>query len=203
MLVVEIGNKIKELREAKKMTQKELAEFLNVTPQAVSKWERNKSYPDLDTLVKLSQYFKISTDKILGNAKHSFFDSLFLKKEGRKNMGNEFKMKHESSLNQQKKVLIFGITNMMTNYELYTGLLVTKMNNLARDKKINVIVEAYSISKIDEKANAADRILLCPELSYIEGEIRNKYPEIPINVITKKEYATLDGEKLLKETLRR
>lgn len=40
--MVEIGNKIKELRESKNMTQKELAEFLNVTPQAVSKWERNK-----------------------------------------------------------------------------------------------------------------------------------------------------------------
>ncbi|WP_242586475.1 helix-turn-helix domain-containing protein [Candidatus Enterococcus ikei] len=31
------------------MAQKELAEFLNATSQAVSKWERNKSYPDLDT----------------------------------------------------------------------------------------------------------------------------------------------------------
>lgn len=84
--MVEIGTKIKELREAKKMSQKELAEFLNVTPQAVSKWERNKSYPDLDTLLKLSKYFQVSTDKILGNEKQSFFDALFSKMEGRKNM---------------------------------------------------------------------------------------------------------------------
>lgn len=80
--MVEIGAKIKELRVAKKMSQKELAEFLNVTPQAVSKWERNKSYPDLDTLLKLSEYFQISTDKLLGNAKPSFLEALFSKSKG-------------------------------------------------------------------------------------------------------------------------
>lgn len=41
--MVEIGAKIRELREVKKMSQKDLADFLSVTPQAVSKWERNKS----------------------------------------------------------------------------------------------------------------------------------------------------------------
>lgn len=40
-LIVEIGKKIKELRQSKEMTQKELAEILNVTPQAVSKLEQN------------------------------------------------------------------------------------------------------------------------------------------------------------------
>lgn len=87
--MVEIGTKIKELREAKKMTQKDLAEHLNVTPQAVSKWERNKSYPDLDTLLKLSQYFQISTDKLLGNSKPSFLALLFAKQGGAKQMNKQ------------------------------------------------------------------------------------------------------------------
>lgn len=77
--MVEVGPKIKELREAKKISQKELAEFLHVTPQAVSKWENSKSYPDLDTLLQLSRYFHISTDKLLGNSKPSFFAALFSK----------------------------------------------------------------------------------------------------------------------------
>lgn len=77
--MVEVGTKIKELREAKKISQKELAAFLHVTPQAVSKWENNKSYPDLDTLVQLSRYFRISTDKLLGNSKPSFLAALFSK----------------------------------------------------------------------------------------------------------------------------
>lgn len=80
--MVEVGTKIRELREDKKMTQKELAEKLNVTPQAVSKWERNKSYPDLDMLIQMSKLFQVSTDTILGTAKKSFFASLFSKREG-------------------------------------------------------------------------------------------------------------------------
>lgn len=202
MLVVEIGNKIKELRESKKMTQKELAEFLNVTPQAVSKWERNKSYPDLDTLVKLSKYFNISTDTILGNTKQSFFSSLFSKKDGRKSMENDNKIKNEKTskkMENPQKIVLFGITGMMTDYEMYTGLLVTKMNNLARDRNINVTAQAYSVSKIDEKGREADYILLCPELHYAKEEIKHKFPNIPVKVIEKKEYAQLDVEHILKD----
>lgn len=201
MLMVEIWNKIKELRESKNMTQKELAEFLNVTPQAISKWERNKSYPDLDTLVKLSKYFNISTDTILGNTKQSFFSSLFSKKEGRKSMENDNKGKNEATsekIENPQKILLFGITGMMTDYEMYTGLLVTKMNNLARDNNINVTVQAYSVSKIAEKGRDADCILLCPELHYAEEEIKHKFPEIPVKIIAKKDYAMLDGMKILK-----
>ena len=62
--MVEIGENIKKLRKAKRMTQKEVANQLNVTPQTISKWERNISYPDLDMLVKLSQLFHISTDAL-------------------------------------------------------------------------------------------------------------------------------------------
>ena len=77
IFMVEIGAKIKELRETKKMSQKDLADYLNVTPQAVSKWERNKSYPDLDMLVKLSSFFQVSTDELLGKSKPSFLASFF------------------------------------------------------------------------------------------------------------------------------
>lgn len=84
--MVEIGKKIRELREAKKMSQKELAKLLNITPQAVSKWELDKSLPDLETLVKLCDYFQISIDQLLGNSKKSFFESLFSRKKGNKIM---------------------------------------------------------------------------------------------------------------------
>lgn len=85
--MVEIGENIKKLRKAKRMTQKEVANQLNVTPQTISKWERNISYPDLDMLVKLSQLFHISTDALLGNTKPTFFCFLILKKEKRENDG--------------------------------------------------------------------------------------------------------------------
>ena len=53
------GGKIARLRKKNNMTQAELGEVLNVTYQAVSKWERGESQPDFDTLSKISKLFKV------------------------------------------------------------------------------------------------------------------------------------------------
>ena len=86
---MEIGYKLKELRQKNKLTQAELAKKLHLTPQAISKWERNKSYPDLATLIKLSNLYQVSTDEILGLAKKSFLEQLFSKKNGGFNLLKE------------------------------------------------------------------------------------------------------------------
>lgn len=49
------------------MTQKELGDKLNVSAQAVSKWENGQTEPDASTIIKLCEIFKISTDELLGN----------------------------------------------------------------------------------------------------------------------------------------
>ena len=60
-----IGAKIRELRKEKKMTQEELAEYLHISSQAVSKWETGASSPDVDTLPKLAICFGTSLDNLL------------------------------------------------------------------------------------------------------------------------------------------
>ena len=55
-----IGLFIKELRNEKKLTQKELAEELSITVQAVSKWERGKGLTDISYLEDLSKIFEVS-----------------------------------------------------------------------------------------------------------------------------------------------
>ncbi len=60
-----IGTKIRELRKEKKMTQEELAEYLHISSQAVSKWETGASSPDIDTLPKLAICFGTSLDNLL------------------------------------------------------------------------------------------------------------------------------------------
>lgn len=55
-----IGEKIREYRERKNITQLELAEYLGTTPQALSRYERGERKTDQDTLFKLADYFKIS-----------------------------------------------------------------------------------------------------------------------------------------------
>lgn len=59
------GNFIYNLRKERKLTQKELAEILNVTDKAVSRWETGKSYPDIETLVCISEEFNVSMDEML------------------------------------------------------------------------------------------------------------------------------------------
>lgn len=60
-----IGNLIKTLRKEKNLTQKELADLLGVTYQAVSKWENGKNIPDIAILKKISDEFSIDINEIL------------------------------------------------------------------------------------------------------------------------------------------
>lgn len=59
------GQLITELRKEKGFTQKELADILNVTDKAVSKWERGLSFPDISMLEPLSEVLDISIMEIL------------------------------------------------------------------------------------------------------------------------------------------
>ena len=60
-----IGEKIKELRKKHNITQEKLAEQLNVSYQAVSKWENNVANPDFSLIVPLAKLFKVTTDELL------------------------------------------------------------------------------------------------------------------------------------------
>ena len=60
-----MGDLINSVRKAKNMTQKELADKLNVTDKAVSKWERGASYPDISTIPKLADILNVSSDELL------------------------------------------------------------------------------------------------------------------------------------------
>lgn len=61
-----IGEVIKDRRQKRKMTQTELAELLKVTPQAVSRWEMNVSYPDIAMIPLISEVLCVSADELLG-----------------------------------------------------------------------------------------------------------------------------------------
>lgn len=63
-----MGEIISTLRREKGMTQKELADILNITDKAVSKWERDIAYPDTQTIPKLAEILGVSVEKLM-NAK--------------------------------------------------------------------------------------------------------------------------------------
>lgn len=61
-----LGEKIKALRESQKLNREELAKKLNISYWALSKYETNEREPDYKTLVLIADYFKVSTDYLLG-----------------------------------------------------------------------------------------------------------------------------------------
>ncbi len=62
---MKIGESIFNIRKGHKMTQQEFASVFAVTRQTVSNWEKEKSYPDLQTLVDMSDRFEVSLDSML------------------------------------------------------------------------------------------------------------------------------------------
>ena len=62
---MQIGNKINQLRKLSGMTQEQLAEKLNVSRQTISKWESGSSFPDIESVVKVSEIFQVSLDDLL------------------------------------------------------------------------------------------------------------------------------------------
>lgn len=60
-----IGNQILNIRKEQQLTQEEFGKLFHVTRQTVSNWENEKSYPDLQTLVDISNQFEISLDTLL------------------------------------------------------------------------------------------------------------------------------------------
>ena len=64
---IRISENIRRLRKEKNLTQETLADMLSITPQSVSKWERNEGYPDITLLPSIANCLGVSVDILLGN----------------------------------------------------------------------------------------------------------------------------------------
>lgn len=125
------GDLIAKKGKEKKLTQEQLAERLYVTRQTVSRWERGHTYPNLDTLVALSQLLGFSLDYLL--------------------MGDE-KMVRDVSLDQRKSIRRKWVLRILT---ILFILLVAFTTNLVfkldfREVKENEIESAVYKKQTDE-----------------------------------------------------
>lgn len=59
------GQKIKQLRLEKQLSQKQLGEILNVSDKTISKWETGRTLPDIEMIQKIAQYFHVSIDELI------------------------------------------------------------------------------------------------------------------------------------------
>ena len=85
---MELERRLAELRREKNLSQEELAEKLYVSRQTISNWERDKTYPDINSLLLMANYFDVSLDHLI--------------------KGDVDIMKHQVDQSQFKKWLILG-----------------------------------------------------------------------------------------------
>ena len=65
-MTIELANRLAELRKQKGLSQEELADKLQVSRQAISKWERGEASPDTDNLIELAKIYGVSLDELVG-----------------------------------------------------------------------------------------------------------------------------------------
>lgn len=69
-----LGEKIKNLRTERGISQTELAAQLNMSKQAVSNWENDNIMPSIEMLLKLADYFGVTTDFLLEREEHRYLE---------------------------------------------------------------------------------------------------------------------------------
>ncbi len=110
-----LGNKIRELRRARNLTQEQLAVSLNISPQAVSKWEMGASYPDMTMIPILAALFKVSLDELFD------FDLKNIDKEI-ENIRLEYNKYFWSDFEKAEEILLDGLKRYPASVQLKTEL---------------------------------------------------------------------------------
>ena len=133
-----LGNKIRELRRANNLTQEQLAATLNISPQAVSKWEMSASYPDMTMIPTLAAFFKVSLDELFD------FDVRNVDKEI-EDIRLESNRYFWSNFEKAEQILLDGLKQYPASIQLKTELFELYTYNLDRgDELINKAFELGS-----------------------------------------------------------
>ncbi len=75
MMVWALSENIRQLRTQRGLSQVEFAARMGVTKQCASNWENDNVLPSIEMLCKIADYFKVSTDFLLGRSAHSTIDA--------------------------------------------------------------------------------------------------------------------------------
>lgn len=145
-----LGDRLKELRIKKRLTQKELSDKLYVSDKTISKWEQNKSSPDLDLLIELSIIFDVSLDYLItGLNNHSNSLKVYYDEDG--------KVDHYTGIDGDR---------LFTRSEITT---ILQKRYARHDQQLASMLGLSSIEDVKE---------LVPILNLIKNALQNKNEEL-------------------------
>lgn len=115
-----LGNNIQKIRKEAHLSQEEFAELFQVSRQTISNWENSKSYPDLETIVKISDSFHISLDILLKE------DLIMVK---------TFDKEVKSTKKYARALMVIGLVFVLLvgGFGIYSGVYVHTKNKLEKN----------------------------------------------------------------------
>lgn len=165
-----IGERLAELRTKQNMTQEEFAEYMEVSRQAVSKWELDKSLPDVGKLLKMSELFQVSIDYLLKGTEVA--DNEIQKIEEAKDEApkpDEEEQNKDRKKSKKRIVISLALTGvlLLAVLALLIGVLRSQVWNGADSSrelvKVNEIHAQYSLADVsacDADGNAVTKTVL-------------------------------------------
>lgn len=150
-----IGNRISQFRKEKGYTQEEMAEKLGVTPQAVSKWENDISYPDILLLPKIAEMLGITVDELLSGERKK--DTNFLLEGQRKNIDDMMFRIYVNSADGDKVKVNLPMALVKMGLEMGMKMPQVSGNNSLKDidfEQLIFMVESGLIGKLVEVESA-------------------------------------------------
>lgn len=127
-------NTIKKLRQEKALTQAELADIFSLDQTTVSKWELGKALPDSQMLIRLAQFFDVSTDFLLGISTFYYPDRI---KETHNN----------SPYSNEEQALIESYRKLPDDLQERARMYMQKLLELIADEKQTVFTVKENRSK--------------------------------------------------------
>ncbi|OFI47950.1 hypothetical protein BG262_00050 [Floricoccus penangensis] len=178
---MKIGQIIKEERTHRELTQEDMANEFFVTRQLISKWENDKSYPDLEQVVKISEYFDLPLDYLL--------------KEDKK-MVNE--LNFDSKKKKWMKYLIYIFTIIFV-YLLITLFIITffDLSELNKNDIQVTKVEKYHLPQQDIiNKSTGQKVTLAEDFEYVIY-FKTQKPFIDLPTITSTNTINEDRNNIL------
>lgn len=170
----EFGNAIAQLRKAKGLTQKDLADRLGVSDKAVSRWETGRNYPDIETLQRLAQVLEVSLEELLQG---------------------ELKLKRKNTSTKKVVAVVVAILLLLYIFPFYNWVAVTNSNFYGARESSYLLFRGLpghhrQVLDIKKTAEAA-----FSELGLTEDEATEKYGLLSRYCITSDLYPEVVNEK--------
>lgn len=126
-MTIYFGENLKKLRKSKDLTQEALADFLGMSFQAISKWERGETYPDITMLPTIASFFGVTVDSLLGT------DMIEKEKQVNEYLDKYSQMLSEGKIEDARDMLKTAIGEFPGNYDLlakyFNALIHSKYDN--------------------------------------------------------------------------